>query len=628
MTNRKLISCAAVLLGLVLTAPGLWAQDYQEAPALAAMVDAGTLPPVQERLPAEPLVIEPVEEIGQYGGTWEKLISSAGQTALMTIYSYDRLLRWNPDATAIEPNIATSYEVTDGGKTFVFHLREGMKWSDGHPFTADDFVFWYEDMLLNEELTPSFPTWLMAGGEPVVIEKIDDYTVRFRFAAPYGLLPEYLSYFNLPFRPKHYLQQFHPAYADQDDLDKLIKEEGVEHWYQLFQNKDQWYRKFNPDLPVVEPWVVITPQPATRVVLERNPYYWKTDPAGNQLPYIDRVALTLVEDTETINFKTIAGEADMQSNRLAVSNFTLFMENRDAGDYRVLVWPRDLGSHIGIMPNLNVNDEVLGKILQDSRFRKALSLSIDRDEINELVYLEQGIPRQATVISGSPLFKEEYASAYAEYDPASANALLDEMGLTERDGDGFRLRPDGDTLALTINIPEGVTDDLDAMEIITENWRTIGVKAAYKPLERSLFRERVYSGEAEVGTWLLDRSQYPFEPIWFIPTSQHTYWAPKYGTYYASGGTSGEKPPAELQRLVDIWEEIKVTTDTDRKNALFQEVLDAHQENVWIIGVVGETPQLVVVKNNFRNVPEKSLYAWSVGHYLGLARIEQFFFKQ
>ena len=202
------------------------------------------------------------------------------------------------------------------------------------------------------------------------------------------------------------------------------------------------------------------------------------------------------------------------------------------------------------------------------------------------------------------------------------------MGLTERDGDGFRLRPDGDTLALTINIPEGVTDDLDAMEIITENWRAIGVKAAYKPLERSLFRERVYSGEAEVGTWLLDRSQYPFEPIWFIPTSQHTYWAPKYGTYYASGGTSGEKPPAELQRLVDIWEEIKVTTDTDRKNALFQEVLDAHQENVWIIGVVGETPQLVVVKNNFRNVPEKSLYAWSVGHYLGLARIEQFFFKQ
>jgi peptide/nickel transport system substrate-binding protein len=628
MTNRKLISCAAVLLGLVLTAPGLWAQDYQEAPALAAMVEAGTLPPVQERLPAEPLVIEPVEEIGQYGGTWEKLISSAGQTALMTIYAYDRLLRWNPDATAIEPNIATSYEVTDGGKTFVFHLREGMKWSDGHPFTADDFVFWYEDMLLNEELTPSFPTWLMAGGEPVVIEKIDDYTVRFRFAAPYGLLPEYLSYFNLPFRPKHYLQQFHPAYADQDDLDKLIKEEGVEHWYQLFQNKDQWYRKFNPDLPVVEPWVVITPQPATRVVLERNPYYWKTDPAGNQLPYIDEVAVSITTTVETLNLKTMSGEFDFQMRYLNPANFTLFYDNQEREDYRILEWPTGIGSDAALFFNQSTPDLVLRELFQDLRFRQALSLAIDREEINQLVFDGQGQPRQATVVALSPLFKPEYAAAYADHDPDRANQLLDAIGLTERDGDGFRLRPDGETLSLLLDSPGEKTATIDSIELVIEYWGDIGIKAAANHTERSAYRARRNANETQINVWEMGFMMYPSNPLFLIASSSGSDFGPDLGVWYNTGGAEGQEPPEAMKEALRAYDQIKQTPDTEQKNELFHRILELQAENIWVLGLVGGVKETLIVKNHMRNVPDESIFDSLVGRYIGLTAAEQYFIRQ
>jgi peptide/nickel transport system substrate-binding protein len=605
--------------------------SYNEAPALAQLVASGDLPPVEERLPPEPLVVQVKDEIGQYGGSITAIKHSTGNWYMIAHVNIEPLMELDPvDSLNVVPNVARAWDWNDDKSQLTVHLREGIKWSDGSPFTAEDLRFYYEDVQFNEKLTPLTPGAWMSHGSRMTFTQIDDSTVQFGFAGP---SPAQLFMFTAAngymnhYYPAHYFKELHIDYNE--DADKKAKEEGLEEWWQLFNQTREKTRPYihYPGPPYLYAWIP-TSVTMDRTVWDRNPYYWKVDAAGNQLPYLDNIYGVLVVESELVKARGIAGEFDFLVEGFGMDEAPLLEQNAERYNYNVIIGPNTWAGAGSYYLNLNHKDPVRRELYRDKRFRQALSHAIDRDEINELVYLEQGVPRQATVISGSPLFKEEYASSYAEYDPASANALLDEMGLTERDGDGFRLRPDGDTLALTINIPEGVTDDLDAMEIITENWRTIGVKAAYKPLERSLFRERVYSGEAEVGTWLLDRSQYPFEPIWFIPTSQHTYWAPKYGTYYASGGTSGEKPPAELQRLVDIWEEIKVTTDTDRKNALFQEVLDAHQENVWIIGVVGETPQLVVVKNNFRNVPEKSLYAWSVGHYLGLARIEQFFFKQ
>ena len=236
--------------------------SFGEAPALAKLVVEGKLPPVEERLPDEPAVVEPVEEIGEYGGTWRRAAVSPTDTMIHVRLGYEPLVRWARDGKTIIPNLCTSWEVEEDGKVYTFHLRKGVKWSDGEPFTADDIVFWYEDILLNEDLTPSFPAWLAPKGEPVKVEKVDDYTVKFIFASPYSLFLEYLAgpdtgphIFNYP---KHYLKQFHPEYTRDEELAALTKEAGFDFWYQLFGDKAAPYT--NPDLPTLRPWVpTVTP---------------------------------------------------------------------------------------------------------------------------------------------------------------------------------------------------------------------------------------------------------------------------------------------------------------------------------------------------------------------------------
>ncbi|NPV81803.1 MAG: ABC transporter substrate-binding protein [Firmicutes bacterium] len=604
--------------------------QFGEAPMLANLVKQRKLPPVKERLPGNPKVIVPVEEIGQYGGTWHRAwlgpSDAWGPRRLMV----EQIIQFNADGTKIIPNIAESWEVSEGGKTFTFKLKKGIRWSDGHPFTADDIVFQYEDVLLNKELTPVFPDWLTIAGKPVVIEKVDDYTVRFRFAATYGLfLYQFADKSADLYAPKHYMKQFHPRYTPMEKLKQLAKNAtGTENWFQLYQLKsDNWWVN-NPDYPTIWAWKAVSPPTGTQFIMERNPYYWKVDTRGNQLPYIDRISNILVENVEMLNLKALTGELDMQWRYMQLENFTALMENREKGDYRILKWRGARGANPVIYLNYTCKDQILRNIFLDARFRKALSLAINRDEINEIANLGLGKPRQASLIPGVPYYSKEWEKAYAEYDPEKANKLLDEMGLTNRDKQGFRLRPDGKTLALTIEYTARFGPWTETFNLVKKYWEDIGIKVALKLEDSSLWTTRRDANELEVTGWQMD-SQAPWlaEGTWLVPTGNPRYWGTEYARWVETGGKAGEKPEGDMAKILELWDKVKRTIDEKERDKLIEEIIGLHIRNIWLIGTVGETPDLVVVKNNFRNVPSE-LIADGTFDTPRNAEPQQFFIRQ
>ena len=599
---------------------------FAESPQLAELVRQGKLPPLEQRIPKNPLVVTPYEEIGQYGGTWRRTWSGLSDSAGPYKLCSEHLVMFNKNGTKILPNVAESWKVSRDAKTYTFKLREGIRWSDGTPLTTEDVVFWYEDIILNKDLTPTIPNWLTSGGKPLKLEKIDTYTFKVEFEEPNALFLISIGKMgggHTFFAPKHYLKQFHPKYTPKEKLDELVKKAGLQNWYQLFGNMNDFLQ--NPDLPVIYPWKATNLPTATLQIMERNPYYWKIDPEGNQLPYIDRITHTLLGSAgETAVLKAISGEVDMQERGLVIDNYTLLMENRTKGNYRVLRWPQGTGASPAILLNQNVKDPVLRKIFEDRRFRIALSLAINREEINQLFYLGLGEPRQASIISGAPFYDPEWEKAYAEYDPKKANEYLDKMGLTKRDKDGFRLRADGKTLILTIEY----SGDRPYMEVIKKYWEAIGVKVFLKPLERSLYVTRAQAGEIEVGVWGFDRNVAILsDPGHLLGTVVEAPWAPLYATWYNTGGRGGEEPKGDIKRIYELWDKVKSTIDEKQRDRYFKEIINLHKKNIWMIGIVGEVHQLIVAKNNFRNIPDGLLWDDNIRSPKN-ARPEQFFFKK
>jgi len=273
-------------------------------------------------------------------------------------------------------------------------------------------------------------------------------------------------------------------------------------------------------------------------------------------------------------------------------------------------------------------DEVLGPLIQDDQFRIALSYAINRDQINEIVWSGMAEPRQATIATMSPIFKPEYARAYADYDPDKANELLDGLGLTERDANGFRLRSDGDTLFLLIETPGEEPAEISQLELVAQQWGEVGVKAELQPSERSQFRNRVYSGEVAIGMWQLDYVYYPFSPTFTVPTSQSCYWAPMYGNWYATSGQAGIEPTGDLRKLQTIWDELQTVTDGEQQIEMFRQLFDLHMQHCWLIGIVGHPPRPVLVTNKMRNYSEKGLYAWTIGQYFNAIHLEQLSYEE
>ncbi|MEM6381372.1 MAG: ABC transporter substrate-binding protein [Pseudomonadota bacterium] len=610
-------------VALLCSTTALFAMDFSEAPMLTEMVEAGQLPPVEERLPANPEVITPIESVGVYGGTIRRALGGSNDhNSILRFVGPQGLVRWNPEFTAVVPNVAEAWEVNEDATEFTFTLREGMKWSDGEPFTADDVMFFVEDLLNNEEFYPNAPARFAIEGERMQAEKIDDTTVRFTFAGPYGTFMNELAT-PLAQEPviwaKHYCQQFHPTY-NPNVQDLVDATEAVEDWAALFRLRcgevEAPNRWSNPDRPTLDPWVV-TEQAytagATQVVMERNPYFWQVDTEGNQLPYIDVFNNIVSQDNQALLLEAIAGNIDLQRRRLdGLADRPVIAENRDAGGYEFYNLTPSASNDMAIHLNMTHKDPDMRAAINDRSVREALSIAIDREEIIDIVYQGVGEPWQIGAVPEHPLYNEQLGRQHTEYDPDRANELLDAAGLDQRDGEGFRLLPNGERFAFNVNYSAETTRWGDALEIIREQWQEIGVDVTSSGVERSIYYSRGEANEHDFMVWTapggLDPTLSPRNVMAVHP--QASWFAIPWTRWYLSGGTEGEEPPASMQRRYELFEEYKATGDPARQQELFAQIHQIAADEFEVIGIT-KAPQMTGVKNTrLRNVPGAMPASW------------------
>ncbi len=597
-------------------APAAAPTKFSEAPQLAALVKEGKLPAVEQRLPKTPVVVPVVEKIGKYGGTWRtSLLGGADTVWLDRTIGYENLVRWDPEWRTVIPNVAASFQASPDAKEFTFKLREGMKWSDGEPFTADDILFWYEDVSMNKQLTPN------RGNNPPTVEKVDQYTVKFKFEKSNGLFiqtlatttgEEYVRY------PKHYLQQFHIKY-NPDKVEQLAKENNAENWVKLFQIKGSsvpgtpsnamWS---NPDLPTLHAWRITTPYGGgDRVVADRNPYYFKADPQGNQLPYIDRVTYQVAQNAEVLVLKAASGEIDMQDRNITtLQNKAVLTDNMQKGNYRFIDEVTATMNTNTIALNLTHKDPVKRQIFQNKDFRIGLSYAINRQEIIDLVYVGQGQPFQNAPRPESPFYDEKMAKQYTEYSVAKANEYLDKAGFAKKDGDGFRLGPDGKRISIVIEVAAAQTVQVDSMQRVAEHWKKVGIDAQVKPQDRSLFDQRRGANEHDVVVW--DGAgglDVVVNPPYYFPWGTRSDYAQAWASWYvnptgAGAQTKPEEPPAATKKQMELYRQLEATGDIAKQNELMKQVLAIAADEFYTIGISLPANMYGIVKNNMRNVPK------------------------
>lgn len=614
-----------------------WVQgQYQESPTLAEQVAAGTLPPVNERLPENPLVLEPVEMIGEYGGTWRTVADNDGLGWVRQMIMVEPFAKFERDLNGLRPNIVSSWEFNDDATELTLQFRRGVKWSDGQPLTVDDYLFWWNDMVLNENVPVNAPGWTRSGGEVMTVEKVDDHTLILRFLEPNPLFLEFAArgHYNSAQHiiPAHYMRQFHPDYSDEADTTELMNRYNTGSRFQY------------SDMPTYLAWKPVSFTSGQLATFERNPYYWKVDSAGNQLPYIDRIEAIIPEGnaTEQVILRALAGELDMQVRDVPLRDIPLILEGADAGDYRVIMWSRGDFAWPWLMLMYDYPDEFIVDLMYEQRFREALSVAINRERINDIVALGLAAPRQAALSPEGAEFQSpegqqiynEWANLAIEYSPARANELLDSIGLVDTTGDGFRNRPDGSLLELVIDVPASDTKSIDTVDLIEEDWAAVGLKTVINAVDSAIINDRANEGEVMIRAW-------GSAAAWGL-ISAPTVWAPvegflwsiagvRIGQHFESGGATGvpPRPGSALERLQQAYAEIITISDPVERNAKLLEAYRIHiDEGPITIGTIGLHPSPVVVKNNVRNVQETGLVAsWDLG-FPGTADPEQFFFQQ
>ncbi|MCA0249875.1 MAG: ABC transporter substrate-binding protein [Proteobacteria bacterium] len=635
MMKRRALT-TALLFGWM-AGPALAADPLpalKETPMLADQVKSGALPPIDKRIPQQPWVVTQFaggDGPGRQGGQLNMLVASARDTRLMTIYSYTRLIIHDPKFK-LKPDILESYEDKDG-REFTFKLRAGHKWSDGEPFTTEDFRFFWEDVANNKELSSSGPSVeLLVDGKPPKVEIIDPLTIKYTWEKPnpYFIESQARAAPLFLFRPAHYLKKFHTKYTPEAEILKAAKG-GQQNWVQVYKRLDVMYANDNIDLPTLNPWVNTTASPAQRFVYLRNPYYHRIDAKGQQLPYIDRVIFT-VAATNLVPAKAGLGEADLQPRYLNMRDYTFLQKSAQTSGVNVRLWESGSGSQIALYPNLTANDEEWRKLMRDVRFRRALSLAIDRDELNQVVYIGLAKPSNNTIMPRSELFKPEYATKWANYDPKLANKLLDEIGLTKKDSQGIRLLPDGRPATIVVEHASEETEDADALALIADNWKKIGIKMLTKPQTRENFRLRTFSGEAVMTAFAGAVTAVPTvntSPKEFAPTMLGGLQWSRWGMFVESKGRQGEKCDMESAcKLLDYVKEWETGATPEERRKAWDKILQTNADEVFSIGTVNGIRQPIVVGPKVRNVPKEGYYAWDPGGYIGLYQPDTFWIAQ
>ena len=626
----RVLAALCLLASAALAQPGL-----QETTFWEQEVASGDLPPIAERLPDMPLVVDleaKGRSFGKQGGTLRTLVTRSKDVRQMVIYGYARLVGYDANYE-LYPDILRDIEVIDN-RRFILHLRPGHRWSDGQPFTSEDFRYWWEKVIGNPEITPSgIPEFMVVDGKPGSVSFPDAHTVIFEWESPNFTFLPLLAQASPPFiyRPAHYLRQFHADFADPDDLAEEVRRTRVKSWAALHNKVDNMDKFDNPDLPTLQPWMNASNR-TSRQLFVRNPYYHRIDARGVQLPYIDVVNMTVVSGG-LVAAKANAGEVDLQARGLSFPDIAILKKGEaDGGNYRTLLWASGVANQIAIYPNLNFRDPVWREVMRDVRFRRALALGIDRRMINRALYFGLAAEGGMTALSSSPLYKEEDLYLWSRLDIEKGNALLDEMGLTERTPAGIRLLPDGRPMEFVIETAGERQEVENALAIVTDTWRELGVKLIMRPLDRDILRNRVYGGVSMAAVWYGWDNGLPTastSPKYLAPTNQEFFSWPMWGQYYVSKGEVGEAPdiPAaqELLQLAENWSQ---TTDTAKRTAIWHRMLDIHAENQFAIGILSEAPQPVVVSKALRNVPEEGIWAYEPGAHFGVHRIDEFYFDE
>jgi len=632
-TLRPVGLLAAVLLALgVQTAIAAPPTTFVETPMLRGDVAARKLPPVKDRLPENPLVVAmdgKTSEAGQHGGTLNMLIGRARDVRMLVVYGYARLVGYDRNLQLV-PDMLESFEVKED-RIFTMKLRKGHRWSDGQPFTTDDFRYYWEDVANDRDLSPAGPpAELLVDGVPPKVEYLDKTTVRYTWPKPH---PDFLPRMAGPaplfiFRPAHYLKQFHKKHNP-----KVLEVEKTDparrSWAATHNREDNMYQFDNPRLPTLQPWINTTKPPADRFVAVRNPFFHRMDPNGRQLPYIDRVVMPIA-DGKLIAAKAGAGESDLQARDIQFNNFTFLKKGEKANNYRTLLWRTAHGSHFALFPNLNVTDPVWRQLFRDVRFRRALSMAIDRTQVNQVLYFGLASESNNTVVAESPLFRKQYQTQWAQFDRKAADKLLDDIGL-KRGSDGIRRLSDGRPLEIIVETAGESTEQTDVLELIRDTWREVGIKLFSKPSQREVLRNRVFSGEAMMSVWGGLENGLPnadTSPDELAPMNQVQLQWPKFGQHFETAGKSGEAPnipeAVELMKLAQSWR----SANRAERERIWHRMLSIHAEQQFSIGVVNNVMQPIVVTNALKNVPEKGLYNWDPGAHFGIYQPDTFWFVE
>jgi peptide/nickel transport system substrate-binding protein len=572
-----------------------------EAPMLAAMVAAGELPPVEERLPPDPIIKEPLNEIGQYSDKATVFATSGGPWFDMGQENLNgpQFLTIKEDGT-LAPGLMVDWKFSDDFMSITYTLREGMKWSDGVPITIDDVLFSYLDLHKNENVS----TWT---GNIADVVRIDDWTFRIEYERANPKAPEQSAgQGSWQLMPKHYLKKWHIDHNP--DADKLANDEGFDFWYDAIYHHFWWSPLKDITKPVFQPWVT-TKSDSAVMVMERNPYYPVVDTAGQQLPYFDRVVAQIV-DQEAYNLKVISGEADIAFMNTSFENFTLYKENEGEGDYFVYELPGFDAVTMAVIFYMLGPDKAKKDLFWDIRFRRALSVAMNREEINELVYFGKGVPRQAAIRPGPSWYNPEWATTYAQYDPKLANQLLDEVGLTKRDSRGFRLNLEGETLLLVLEFgsPAQYTKPL---ELIREYWGEVGVDAVVRPVDGSLAREHNAQEIADFAIRGIGSDGNFAVTMW---ARSWEFWCRAQDRIDAGLATMDDYPkglpgiePPQWVKDIHSWFVLRNALRPDSQEAidLSLKINEWQAENLFALGTVGMIPILVIGKNDIGNVPTK-----------------------
>jgi peptide/nickel transport system substrate-binding protein len=571
-------------------------------------------------LPKTPVVITPEQGIGKYGGTMGTAVATrflAINSALAGRFVDAGPFTWDKNATNLRPNWVESAQMSPDAKTFTVKIREGVKFSDGKPFTTDDLLFGYEDIGFNAEINSKGPPAWLNG---VKFQKVDQYTLVFNLPGP---APLFIYSFqagalglgaaNQPVVAKHYFQQFHPKYTNPTAIANAVKAAGVATWPELFILKAQ---NDNVDMPTLHMWRT-TESNAERTIAERNPYYWKVDTAGNQLPYMDAMRFDVAGDGNVVSMRGMAGDLDLQFYNLSFGNYPTLKAGEAKGGYRIVNF-RSMQAQQALNFNQNYTaDPDIGAVLAMPDFRKALSVAINRNEINELVFLGQGSVGPLAPSRGAPDFDERYTKMYSEYNPTQAKQMLDAAVIRDRNGDGWRETPTGKPLTIQLISQPDLPDHVASSELVKGYWEAVGIKVNYETFPIDRMEQKTAASDYQVYMNKIDLIIYP---LWFnVEEGVMGRWgnpaeniARKWEDDLRSGGKAGEKPSAEYQALYDLFTQALATTDEAKRAQLTKQMWDNYYKNLWNIGLVNEVPFPLLFKNTLKNVPESAANAWPI----------------